>query len=349
MWSSKSLLIVPLQACVLIDWLIDCWLSHCNASERDCEPRGLYPDSLQPIESVPRNFNEHTQVDFLPKDKRSNLLQNKWISPPPLELWLRRRLVYVYVWGVFASLTAHLDLAFHRPSKSPLASPFFFIQKKDSSLCPIQDYQYLNSIMIKNKYPLPLISDLIDKLKNAMIFMKFDIQWGYNNVRIWPEDEWKTAFKTNRGLFKPLVMFFKPTNSPATFQAMMNKIFTEEIWKGHIIIYLDDILIFSDNLDQHCSLIARVLRKLHLHKLYLNPEKCEFEKELVNYLGMIVGGGEVQMEEKKVEAIRNWEAPLKKKDLQWFLGFVNFYHKFIKDFSKITCPLHELTRNVLWG
>ena len=97
---------------------------------------------------------------------------------------------------------------------------------------------------------------------------------------------------------------------------MMNKIFAKEIWEGHIVIYLDNILIFSDNLDEHCTLVVCVLQKLHLHKLYLKPEKCEFEKELVNYLGMIVGGGEVWMEEKKVEVIRNWDAPSKKKDLQ---------------------------------
>ena len=146
--------------------------------------------------------------------------------------------------------------------------------------------------------------------------MKFNVRWGYNNVRIRPGDEWKTAFKTNHGLFEPLVMFFGLTNSPATFQAMMNKIFAKEIWEGHIIIYLDDILIFSDNLDEHRTLVAQVLQKLRLHKLYLKPEKCEFKKEMVNYLGMIVGGGEVQMEEKKVEAIRNWDLPSKKKDLQ---------------------------------
>jgi len=141
-------------------------------------------------------------------------------------------------------------------SKSPLTSPFFFIQKKDSSLHPVQDYCYLNSIMIKNKYPLPLISDLINKLKNATIFTKFDIWWGYNNICIQSRDEWKAAFKTNHGLFKLLVMFFRLTNLPMTFQAMMNKIFTEEIQEGHVIIYLDDILIFSNDLDEHCTLIT---------------------------------------------------------------------------------------------
>jgi len=202
--------------------------------------------------------------------------------------------------------------------------------------------------MIKNKYPLPLISDLIDKLKNATIFTKFDVRWGYNNVCIHPGDEWKAAFKTNCGLFEPQVMFFGLTNSPATFQAMMNKIFTEEIREGHVVIYLDDILIFSNNIDNHRALVACILSKLCQHKLYLKPEKREFEKETVGYLGMVVSGGEVRMEEKKVEAVRNWATPSWKKDLQRFLGFVNFYRKFIKDFSKIARPLHELTGNMPW-
>jgi len=215
--------------------------------------------------------------------------------------------------------------------KSPLASLFFFIQKKDGSLCSIQNYHYLNFITIKNKYPLSLISDLINKLKNVTTFTKFNVWWGYNNICIHSGDEWKVAFKTNCGIFEPLVMFFRLTNSPATFQAIMNKIFAEEIWERHIVIFLDEILIFSNNLDEHCALVAWVLQKLWLYKLYLKSEKCEFEQESVGYLGMVVSEGEVWMEEKKVEAIRSWSTPSKKKDLQQFLGFINFYHKFIQE------------------
>lgn len=109
-----------------------------------------------------------------------------------------------------------------RPSNSPLSSSFFFIKKKDGSLCPVQDYRKLNNMTIKNRYPLPLIQELIDKLKGASIFTKLDVRWGYNNVRIKEGDEWKAAFLTNRGMFKPLVMFFRLTNSPATFQTMMD-------------------------------------------------------------------------------------------------------------------------------
>src|SRR6202522_55532 len=131
-----------------------------------------------------------------------------------------------------------------RPSQSPMASPFFFVSKKDGKLRPCQDYQYLNDWTIKNAYPLPLISEIIDKLKDAKYFTKMDVRWGYNNVRIKEGDEWKAAFKTNRGLFEPTVMFFGMCNSPATFQNLMDVTFADLIEKDWIIIYMDDILIF---------------------------------------------------------------------------------------------------------
>jgi hypothetical protein len=138
-----------------------------------------------------------------------------------------------------------------RPSKSLIASPFFFIKKKDGSLRPVQDYWKLNAITIKNRYPLPLISEVVHRLRHARIFTKLDIRWGYNNVCIKEGDEHKAAFTTNRGLFEPLVMFFGLTNSPATFQTMMNDIFRELINEGHIIVYMDDIMIFSKNMEDH--------------------------------------------------------------------------------------------------
>ena len=129
------------------------------------------------------------------------------------------------------------------PSKSPMASPVFFVKKKDGKLRLIQDYRKLNDITVKNRYPLPLASDIINKLKGAKIFTKFDVRWGYHNVRIKEGDEWKAAFVTNRGLFEPRVMFFGLTNSPATFQALMNAIFADLIAEGKVAVYLDNILI----------------------------------------------------------------------------------------------------------
>src|SRR5258707_11047430 len=144
-----------------------------------------------------------------------------------------------------------LSRGYIRPSQSPIASPFFFIDKKGGKLRPVQDYRKLNSYMVKSQYPLPLISDVIDQVRKAKYFTKFDVRWGYNNVHIREGDEWKAAFMTKSGLFEPLVMFFGLTNSPATFQAMMNEIFKDLIDTGKVFIYMDDILIATLDLEEH--------------------------------------------------------------------------------------------------
>jgi len=141
----------------------------------------------------------------------------------------------------------HTKKGYIRPSKSPYAAPFFFIKKKDGKLRPVQDYRRLNQWTVRNTYPLPLIPQLINKARARALFSKFDIQWGYNNVRIRKGDEWKAAFITNEGLFEPTVMFFGLTNSPATFQMMMNAIFQDEIHEGWLIVYMDDMLIATDD------------------------------------------------------------------------------------------------------
>ena len=230
------------------------------------------------------------------------------------------------------------------PSKSPMASPVFFVKKKDGSLRLVQDYRKLNDMTIKNAYPLPLISDLINKLSNAKYFTKLDVRWGYNNVRMKKGDEWKAAFRTNRGLFEPLVMFFGLTNSPATFQTMMNDLFKDLIDEGCVIIYMDDILIFTETLEEHMKIVKRVLKILAKNKLYLKAEKCSFEQTKIEYLGLIISAGQIEMDPVKVEGVSAWPTPSNVKEVQSFLGFVNFYRRFIHDFSHIAKPLHDLTR-----
>lgn len=241
-------------------------------------------------------------------------------------------------------LEENLAKGYIRPSKSPLSSPVFFIKKKDGKLCFVQDYRKLNEITVKNRYPLPLVSDIVGRLKGARYFTKFDVRWGYNNVQIKDGDEWKAAFATNQGLFEPLVMFFGLTNSPATFQALMNSIFADLIAKGKVAVYLDDILIFTITLEEHRQLVNEVLQRLKAHDLYLRPEKCEFEQEEIEYLGLVIREGEVHMDPSKVEAVRTWPTPKSLQEVQGFLGFANFYRRFIKDFSKIARPLHDLTK-----
>jgi len=244
-----------------------------------------------------------------------------------------------------AFLKENLDSGRIRPSKSPMASPVFFIKKKDGALRLVQDYRMLNAMTVKNKYPLPLIPELIAKLRGAKYFTKLDVRWGFNNVRMKEGDEWKAAFRTNRGLFEPLVMFFGLTNSPATFQTMMDDIFEDLITEGVVVVYLDDILIFTETLEEHRAVTRRVMELLEKHKLYLRPDKCEFEKTTVEYLGVIISHNSVAMDPVKVAGVAEWPAPTNKKEVQSFLGFTNFYRRFIKDFSEHARPLFDLTRN----
>jgi hypothetical protein len=238
----------------------------------------------------------------------------------------------------------HLRKGYIQRSKSPVASPFFFVNKKDGKLRPVQDYRALNDITVKNATPLPLIPDLIDKLQGSRYFTKFDVRWGYNNIRIRKGDEWKAAFKCALGLFEPLVMTFGLCNAPATFQSFMNDIFTDLIDAGHLIVYLNDILLFHHALADLHALTHEVLRRLTKYDLYLKPEKCSFDQTSIEYLGIIIDNGNVRMDPAKVQGITKWPHPTKVKEIQSFLGFCNFYRRFIHDYSKIAHPLFHLTK-----
>jgi len=244
-----------------------------------------------------------------------------------------------------AFLEENLHTGRIRPSKSPIAAPVFFIKKKDGSLWLVQDYCALNAVTVKNKYSLPFISELVSQLRGAKYFTKLDVRWGFNNVRLKPGDEWKAAFHTNRGLFEPLMMFFGMTNSPATFQTMMNDIFRTLIAKGIVVVYLDDILIFTETEEEHEQVVRRVLEVLAEHKLFLRPEKCEFHRKRIEYLGLVILENKVEMDPVKVAGVHDWPTPENWTDVQAFVGFVNFYRRFIRDFSTIARPLFDLTRS----
>src|SRR6266436_6554581 len=233
-----------------------------------------------------------------------------------------------------------------------MGAPVFFIKKKDGSLRLVQDYRKLNEIMVKNSYPLPFISDILACLRNAKYFSVLDLHWGFNNICIKDGDEWKVAFSTNRGLFEPTVMFFGLCNSPATFQTMMNDILRDFIDREVVICYMDDILIFTTTLEEHRKVVREVLEMLWKRRLFLKPEKCKFERRRIEYLGLIISEGSVAMDPVKIQGVLDWPVPTKVKEVQSFLGFVNFYHRFNKDFSEKACPLHALTRKAkawAWG
>jgi Reverse transcriptase (RNA-dependent DNA polymerase) len=222
-------------------------------------------------------------------------------------------------------LKENLGKGYIRPSQSPMVSPFFFVSKKDGKLWPCQDYRYLNDWMIKNSYPLPLISEIMVKLKGAKYFTKLDVHWGYNNIWIRKGDEWKAAFKTNKGLFEPMVMFFGMCNSPATFQAMMDDIFIMMIDQWLVIVYIDNILIFAKTKEELQRITKQVLEKLQEHDLFLKAKKCEFCKTKIEYLSMIIEQGKIAMDSVKLGGIRDWPTPTTVKQVWSFLGFGNFY------------------------
>jgi len=326
-----------------------------EAFKRNSEPDSLSEGSPMSAENIPDHFREFHAVfskesfDALPNPK-------PWDHA--IELVPGEKPAGCKVYPLSPSEQKELDAFIQenlesgriRPSKSPMASPVFFIKKKDGALRLVQDYRALNAMTVKNKYPLPLISELIEKLRGAKYFTKLDVRWGFQNVRMKEGDEWKAAFRTNRGLFEPLVMFFGLTNSPATFQTMMNDIFHELIMEGVVVVYLDDILIYTETVEEHRAVTRRVLELLQKHKLFLKPDKCEFEKTRVEYLGVVISHNSVEMDPVKVAGVADWPTPENKKEVQSFLGFVNFYRRFVRDFSHHARPLFDLTKNdVKWS
>jgi hypothetical protein len=203
---------------------------------------------------------------------------------------------------------------------------------------------------VQNQYPLPLIAQLISNLSGAHIFSKVDVWQGYNNVRIKKGDEWKAAFKTKFGHWEPLVMFFGLTNSPSTFQAMMNVIYKDIIERhaasGTIIqIYMDNIAIATTGtLQDHIDAMHDILRIAEQHDLYFKLSKCTFHASSIDYLGVIIEKGMTHMDPIKIAGIKNWPMPTKVKDVHSFLGFCNFYQPFIQGFAHLARPLNELMR-----
>lgn len=234
-----------------------------------------------------------------------------------------------------------MQAGFIRPSKSPFGAPLLLVKKKDGSMRMCVDYRALNEITIKNSYPLPRIDELFDRLQGAKIFSKIDLRNGYHQIRIHPDDVEKTAFRSRYGHFEFMVLPFGLTNAPATFMHLMQDLFRPFLDK-FVLVFIDDILIFSKNLHEHQQHVKQVLDILRDNKLYAKLSKCELIKQQVEFLGHIVDAEGIHMMQDKVEAILKWPAPANKSELQSFLGLVGYYRKFIYMFSEIAAPLTQL-------
>ena len=230
------------------------------------------------------------------------------------------------------------------PSKSLQTALVFFVGKKDGKKRMVQDYRYLNEWTIKNNYPLPLISNVLENIGTKKVFTKMDLRWGYNNVRIKKDDEWKVVFTTLEGSFEPTVMFFGLTNSPATFQAMMNELLRDLTNTGKVAVFINDIIVGTETEEGHNELVAEVIKRLEENDLYVKLEKCKWKVREVEFLGVVIGPEGIKMEEGKVKEVVEWPTPKSVKDVQKFLGLANYYRRFIEGFATVAKPLHDLVK-----
>jgi transposase InsO family protein len=239
-------------------------------------------------------------------------------------------------------LKENVDKGFIRRSSSPFGAPCFFVKKpaykNDSKLRLCMDYRGLNKLTIKNRYPIPLISDIFRTLAGHKIYTTLDLPGAYNLLRIKEGHEFKTAFITKYGQYEFLVMPFGLANAPAHFQAMMNDIFRDYIGV-FVVVYLDDIVVYSDSMDEHWTQVRAVLQVLRENQLYCRLEKCHFAQEQITYLGYILSQTGLSMDPLKVKAITEWPEPKNVNELQIFLGFANFYRRLIRGYATLTAPL----------
>jgi hypothetical protein len=324
-------------------------------------PSAPFPDPLEGVPAdpdffsrVPEVYHDYADVFSEQKSKRMpprrpcdhKIILEDGVPPPIGRIY---SLSVAEQQALREFLDEHLAKGWIRPSDSPTGAPILFIKKKDGSYRLCVDYRGLNRLTRKDRYPLPLISELLDRAGRAKIYSKIDLRIGYFNVRVAEGDEWKTAFRTRHGSFEFLVMPLGLCNAPSTFQRFMNEIFADLV-DVTVVVYLDDILIFSDNEEDHVRHVREVLRRLREQNLFGKLSKCSFHQETVEYLGFILSPSGLSMDPVKIQTIRDWPEPRKVKDVQSFLGFGNFYRRFIHNFSEQVAPLTRLTRkNVPWN
>eukprot|EP00253_Pinus_taeda_P029666 PITA_29666 len=236
-----------------------------------------------------------------------------------------------------------LEKKYIRPSVSRWGAPVLFVRKKDGTLRMCIDYRQLNKLTINNKYPLPRIDELFDQVKGATIFSKIDLRSGYHQIRIKDEDIAKTAFRTRYGHYEFVVLPFGLTNAPATFMCLMNSVFHQYLDK-FVLIFIDDILIYSRNRKEHEEHLRIVLQTLREHQLYGKFNKCDFYKEQIQYLGHIITKEGIAVDPEKIKTIMDWPTPKDVADIRSFMGLAGYYRRFVEGFSRVAYPITSLKK-----
>ncbi|GJP82049.1 hypothetical protein CLOP_g12174, partial [Closterium sp. NIES-67] len=285
----------------------------------------IFPDDL-PSGLPPERPQDH-KIELEPGAQPT--VSTQWRLTQPKLQELRNQLDYLLAKG------------FIRPSTSPFAAPILFTPKKDSGLRMCTDYHALNRVTIKSCYPIPRTDELIDNLRGARYFSKIDLRGGYHQIRVFADDCHKTAFRTRYGSYEYTVMPFGLTNAPSTFQLTMNRVFRDLLDKC-VIIYLDNILIYSKTREQHLKDLEAVFQRLQQHRLITKGSKCEFLKQELEFLGHVISTEGIRIDLKKLRAIQEWKPPTNLQQLQSFLGFVNYVRRFIPNMAGLTGPLTDL-------
>uniref|UniRef100_A0A2N9G0F9 RNA-directed DNA polymerase n=1 Tax=Fagus sylvatica TaxID=28930 RepID=A0A2N9G0F9_FAGSY len=289
------------------------------------------PSGLPPIRGI-----EH-QIDFVPGATIPN--RPAYRSNPEETKELQRQVEELLAKG-------HV-----RESMSPCAVPVLLVPKKDGTWRMCVDCRAINNITVKYRHPIPRLDDMLDELHGSCIFTKIDLKSGYHQIRMKEGDEWKTAFKTKYGLYEWLVMPFGLTNAPSTFMRLMNHALRAFLGR-FVVVYFDDILVYSKSLDEHIDHLHCVLTVLRKEKLYANLKKCSFCLDKVVFLGFVVGAKGIAVDEEKVKAIKEWPTPKSITEVRSFHGLASFYRRFVKDFSTLAAPLTEIVKKSVgfkWG
>jgi hypothetical protein len=260
--------------------------------------------------------------------------------PPYLPV---KRLSPVEMVEVDKQLAVLLEKGLIEPSSSPYGAPVLFVAKPDGSLRMCIDYRMLNKITVKNRYPMPRIDDLLDKLHGAKVFSSLDLVSGYWQIRMAPADVPKTAFRVPQGHFQWKVLPFGLNNAPAKFQSTMNAMLGPFLGK-FALVYLDDILIFSTTPEQHEQYLRQVFALLRAHQFYCKLSKCDFNKSQVKYLGHIVGAAGVMVDPAKTAVVAAWPTPTCAQDIRQFLGMANYFRRFVQGFASLAAPLTALLK-----
>jgi hypothetical protein len=311
-------------------------ISHIKASLHHVVERRL--EDIHVVREFPNVFSD--DLSGMPPERAIEFKIELQPGTTPIS-----RAPYKMSWEELEELKIQLkdlfDKGFIHPSSSPWGCPALFVSKKDKGLCLCVDYRPLNAVTIKNKYPLPRIDILLDQLAGAQVFSKIDLRSGYHQIKSHDEDISKTVFSTRYGFYEYLVMSFGLTNAPTHFMYLMNSVFMPELDK-FIVVFIDDILVYSKSTEEHEEHLRVVLQQLRDHQLYAKFSKCEFWINEVSFLRHVISSEGITVDPSKVCDVLDWEPPKSIHQVRSFLGLAGYYWRFILNFSRISKPLTEL-------